>query len=217
MNRADGCRSRVDRRTGFPLRAGYVMAVDELDIHMHGRPISYVLSYLARGTVAGQEPPDLAQAKESLYRDRCLKNPRGFVLSRAARDLLERRTWSDVPRTIATSSETMSSNLAKAPDLMETARGDGAQLIVFSKLRLRFLPQHAGEKIEPHVRSRRMAILGLFCAARKRWGVAASPNVYRRSDTAYQDLGRLAEASEVLRPRPCEVIRIRHEPSGSFA
>jgi beta-phosphoglucomutase-like phosphatase (HAD superfamily) len=84
---------------------GYEMTADELDTHMHGRPNSYVMSYLAGRTIVGRELADLIQAKESLYRGLCLENPDRFVLSPGARDLLEAVTRDDIPRTIATSSE----------------------------------------------------------------------------------------------------------------
>jgi beta-phosphoglucomutase-like phosphatase (HAD superfamily) len=84
---------------------GYEMTADELDTHMHGRPNSYVMSYLAGHTIAGQELLELIQAKESLYRDLCLQNPRRFLLSPGAHDLLDTLTHNHVPRTIATSSE----------------------------------------------------------------------------------------------------------------
>jgi beta-phosphoglucomutase-like phosphatase (HAD superfamily) len=84
---------------------GYEMSPDELDSHMHGRPNSYVLSYLAGRTIAGQELLDLIQAKESIYRGLCLQNPNRFVLAPGAHDLLDTLTHDHVPRTIATSSE----------------------------------------------------------------------------------------------------------------
>src|SRR5260370_25757138 len=40
---------------------GHEMTDDELDTHMHGRPNSYVLRYLAGRTIAGQELLDLIQ------------------------------------------------------------------------------------------------------------------------------------------------------------
>jgi beta-phosphoglucomutase-like phosphatase (HAD superfamily) len=85
---------------------GTGMSSDELDTHMHGRPNSYVLSYLAGRTIASQELLDLIQAKESIYRDLCLRNPHRFVLSPGAHDLLDTITHNLIPRTIATSSET---------------------------------------------------------------------------------------------------------------
>lgn len=84
---------------------GREMTDDELASHMHGRPNSYVLSYLAGRTIGGQELVDLIQVKESFYRKLCLLNPRRFVLSPGARDLLETLARSNIPRTIATSSE----------------------------------------------------------------------------------------------------------------
>ncbi len=84
---------------------GTEMTADELDTHMHGRPNSYVLSYLAGRTIAGQELLELIQAKESIYRDLCLQNPDRFVLSPGAHDLLDALTHNHIPRTIATSSE----------------------------------------------------------------------------------------------------------------
>jgi HAD superfamily hydrolase (TIGR01509 family) len=84
---------------------GREMTDDELASHMHGRPNSYVLSYLAGRTIGGQELVDLIQVKESFYRKLCLQNPRRLVLSPGARDLLETLARSKVPRTIATSSE----------------------------------------------------------------------------------------------------------------
>jgi beta-phosphoglucomutase len=84
---------------------GHEMTDEEFTIHMHGRPNSYVLSYLAGRQIVGQELLDLIQAKESLYRELCLKEPRAFVLSPGAGDLLETLTERQIPRTIATSSE----------------------------------------------------------------------------------------------------------------
>src|SRR4029077_19661446 len=68
---------------------GQEMTDDELTTHMHGRPNSYVLSYLAGRAIAGQELLDLIQVKESFYRELCLSNPSRLVLSPGARDLLE--------------------------------------------------------------------------------------------------------------------------------
>jgi len=84
---------------------GHQMTDDELAIHMHGRPNTYVLSYLAGRSIAGQELLDLIQVKESFYRELCLSNPRRLVLSPGAQSLLETLARRDIPRTIATSSE----------------------------------------------------------------------------------------------------------------
>lgn len=84
---------------------GHEMTDDELTTHMHGRPNSYVLSYLAGRTIAGQELLDLIQVKESFFRELCLSSPSRLVLSPGARDLLETLARNNIPRTIATSSE----------------------------------------------------------------------------------------------------------------
>jgi HAD superfamily hydrolase (TIGR01509 family) len=84
---------------------GRKMTDDELDTHMHGRPNSYVLAYLAGRAIEGKELIDLIQVKESFYRRLCLMTPRRFVLSPGAKELLEALTAHDIPRTIATSSE----------------------------------------------------------------------------------------------------------------
>jgi len=84
---------------------GHSMTEDELATHMHGRPNAYVLMYLAGRVVEGKELLDLIQVKESFYRKLCLMNPRRFVLSPGAEELLETLTKHNIPRTIATSSE----------------------------------------------------------------------------------------------------------------
>ena len=84
---------------------GREMTGDELAVHMHGRPNSYVLSYLTGRKIAGQELLTLIQAKETLYRELCLSNPGGLQLSPGARELLDTLVARSIPRTIATSSE----------------------------------------------------------------------------------------------------------------
>jgi HAD superfamily hydrolase (TIGR01509 family) len=84
---------------------GREMTEDELAVHMHGRPNAYVLSYLTRREIAAQELLSLIQAKESLYRELCLRNPGGPQLSPGARELLDTLVARSIPRTIATSSE----------------------------------------------------------------------------------------------------------------
>src|SRR5438105_13733649 len=84
---------------------GHEMTDDELAIHMHGRPNSYVLSYLAGHSIAGQELLDLIQVKESFYRELCLSNPRRLLLSPRAQSLLETLARRDIPPTLATSSD----------------------------------------------------------------------------------------------------------------
>jgi HAD superfamily hydrolase (TIGR01509 family) len=64
-----------------------------------------MLWYLAAINLAGQELFDLVQRKEALYRQLLLANPRQFVLSPGAQELIEALVSEGVPRTIATSSE----------------------------------------------------------------------------------------------------------------
>jgi beta-phosphoglucomutase-like phosphatase (HAD superfamily) len=85
--------------------SGRELTDEECMVHMHGRPVAYVLSYLAGRDVTGRELQDLTDRKESLYRRLCLANPRTFVLSPGSRELLDALTDCNTPRTIATSSE----------------------------------------------------------------------------------------------------------------
>jgi beta-phosphoglucomutase-like phosphatase (HAD superfamily) len=84
---------------------GQAMTDDELATHMHGRPNSYVLSYLAGRKLAGQELLSLIQAKESFFRELCVADPSRLLLSPGAQDLLAWLAQGGIPRTIATSSE----------------------------------------------------------------------------------------------------------------
>lgn len=84
---------------------GREMTDDELATHMHGRPDSYVLCYLASRTIIGPELLKLIQAKEAFFRALCLADPGRLVLSPGAQDLLELLAHNNIPHTIATSSE----------------------------------------------------------------------------------------------------------------
>ncbi len=83
---------------------GREMTAGEFALHMHGRANAYVLGYLAGRAVTGVELAQLIEAKESLFRDLCLKTPGRLVLSAGAPELLEWLAAGGVPRTIATSS-----------------------------------------------------------------------------------------------------------------
>ncbi|SRR6266404_4621657 len=85
---------------------GYEMSQEELDTEMHGRPNRYVLSYLAGRIIEETELKELIQVKEGDYRVLCLESPEKFRLSPGAEPLLDALAEADVPRTIATSSET---------------------------------------------------------------------------------------------------------------
>jgi beta-phosphoglucomutase-like phosphatase (HAD superfamily) len=83
---------------------GREMTAEEFALHMHGRANAYVLSYLTGRSIAGGELAEWTEAKESLFRDLCLKTPGRLVLSTGAEDLLEWLALQGIPRTIATSS-----------------------------------------------------------------------------------------------------------------
>jgi len=83
---------------------GREMTAEEFALHMHGRANAYVLSYLAGRDITGGELADLSEAKESLFRDLCLRTPRRMALAAGAPALLEWLRVAGVPRTIATSS-----------------------------------------------------------------------------------------------------------------
>jgi HAD superfamily hydrolase (TIGR01509 family) len=83
---------------------GFELSESELANQVHGRPNSHVLSYIAGRDVVGKELIDLAQAKESRYRQLCLAHPDAFVLSPGAEQLLDAVAGKAIPRTIATSS-----------------------------------------------------------------------------------------------------------------
>lgn len=83
---------------------GREMTAGEFALHMHGRANAYVLGYLAGRAIAAAELARLIEAKESLFRDLCLKAPGRLVLSSGAAELLEWLKATGIPRTIATSS-----------------------------------------------------------------------------------------------------------------
>ncbi len=83
----------------------HVMTHDEMQTHMHGRSNRDVMTYLLGRPPSDEELPGLIQQKESLYRRMCLENPRSFVLSPGAEDLLDHLAARGIPRTIATASE----------------------------------------------------------------------------------------------------------------
>lgn len=83
---------------------GREMTGAEFAVHMHGRPNSYVLSYLAGRDLSGRELAEWIEVKESLFRDLCLEIPGRLVLSPGAEELLEWLRLAAIPRTIATSS-----------------------------------------------------------------------------------------------------------------
>jgi beta-phosphoglucomutase-like phosphatase (HAD superfamily) len=86
------------------------MTQAEMAARMHGRTNGDVLGYLLGRPVEGKELADLIQAKEASYRALCLLNPRRFILSPGAPELLDWLATHDILRTIATSSEVTNLN-----------------------------------------------------------------------------------------------------------
>ncbi|QFY43330.1 HAD family phosphatase [Candidatus Methylospira mobilis] len=90
--------------TALRLR-GSEMSGEEFATHVHGRTNSHILRYLTGRTLQGRELFDLAQIKELMYQNLCLKNPDRFALSPGATALLDFVVENGIPRTIATASE----------------------------------------------------------------------------------------------------------------
>lgn len=104
----------------------------EFSEHVHGRPNSYILSYVTGRSLDTKELLDLTQAKESLYREFCLDASGSFILSPGAERLLDFVAAKGIPRTIATSSEKTNVDfffrhlgLAEWFDLREVVHDDG--------------------------------------------------------------------------------------------
>lgn len=83
---------------------GREMTAEEFALHMHGRANAYVLSYLAGRDITAGELAEWIDAKESLFRDLCLRTPNRLALSAGAQELLDWLKLAGIPRTIATSS-----------------------------------------------------------------------------------------------------------------
>lgn len=79
--------------------------LEEMRVHMHGRPNRSVLEHLTGRTLTQEEVATLTAVKESHYRELCLAQGDAFALSPDARELLDWLVAQGVPRAIATSSE----------------------------------------------------------------------------------------------------------------
>jgi len=78
---------------------------EEMLVHMHGRPNSYVLGYLVGHEVSGEELLRLTEEKESIYRNLCLEQGANFKLSPGAVEFFDYLRAKHIPFTIATASE----------------------------------------------------------------------------------------------------------------
>lgn len=83
---------------------GYPLSNDEMHDQVHGRVNADIFAYLLNSEVAGTELFDLAEQKESIYRELCRAAGEQFRLSPGAIDLFEKLQARDVPFAIATSS-----------------------------------------------------------------------------------------------------------------
>lgn len=84
---------------------GYEFTDDEMRKYMFGRTNKDIIQYCI-----GKEPTDemvekLANEKESLYREMCLKDKEHFKLANGVEEFLDYLKENNIPRTIATMSE----------------------------------------------------------------------------------------------------------------
>lgn len=84
---------------------GYEFTDDEMRKYMFGRTNKDIIQYCI-----GKEPTDemvekLANEKESLYREMCLKDKENFKLADGVEEFLDYLKENNIPRTIATMSE----------------------------------------------------------------------------------------------------------------
>lgn len=100
-----GIQEKAWREYASKLR-GNEVSIEEMKLHMHGRPNKYFLEYLlGREITSSSELHDLIQGKESYYRSLCLALGADFKLSPGAIELLDYLKNNNIPRTIATASE----------------------------------------------------------------------------------------------------------------
>ncbi len=88
---------------------GTPLNYEEIACHVHGRTNEHSIEYLLGQRVTNSQLHVYTQEKESFYRDLCLAEGDNFRLSPGAIPLLDYLKEENIPRTIATASE--SSNL----------------------------------------------------------------------------------------------------------
>jgi HAD superfamily hydrolase (TIGR01509 family) len=81
---------------------GWPFSEEEMAVHVHGRNNRHTLEYATGRTVEGDELSQLTEAKETIYRRRCLEQD--FKLSPGAAGLLDFLVACQVRCTIATAS-----------------------------------------------------------------------------------------------------------------
>lgn len=78
--------------------------LEEMAVHMHGVEGRIVIDYLLGRKCSDAEFNEILKEKEEMYRKMCLDNPKEFVLSPGAIELLNFFKENNIPRAIATTS-----------------------------------------------------------------------------------------------------------------
>ena len=84
---------------------GYPFTDDEMRNHMFGRTNKDIITYCTGKVPSDELVEKLANEKESLYREQCLKDKEHFKLAPGAVEFLDWLVENNIPRTIATMSE----------------------------------------------------------------------------------------------------------------
>ena len=84
---------------------GYPFTDDEMRKYMFGRTNKDIIEYCTGKTPSDDTVRKLANEKESLYREQCLKDKEHFKLAPGAVEFLDWLVENNIPRTIATMSE----------------------------------------------------------------------------------------------------------------
>ena len=84
---------------------GYPFTDDEMRKYMFGRTNKDIITYCTGKIPSDETVEKLANEKESLYREQCLKDKEHFKLASGAVEFLDWLVENDIPRTIATMSE----------------------------------------------------------------------------------------------------------------
>ena len=84
---------------------GYEFTDDEMRKYMFGRTNKDIIKYCIGKIPSDEMVTELANEKESLYRQQCLKDKENFKLAPGAIKLLDYLVENEIPRTIATMSE----------------------------------------------------------------------------------------------------------------
>ncbi|MCX6789814.1 MAG: HAD family phosphatase [Candidatus Gribaldobacteria bacterium] len=161
-------------------KRGKDFGIEEMRIHMHGRPNKDIIEYLLGREVDGEKLDRLTEEKETVYRNICLSLGNGFKLSPGAIELLDFLVDNKIPHTIATSSEINnikfffeSLNLQKWFDFNDVVYDDGTlpgkpapDIYLRASDRLRLAPEQCVvvEDAFSGIRSAQAAGIGLVIA-----------------------------------------------------